>query len=455
MQNHKLAHKEAFAKRFPARFPGHAPLPEGFRNSTRGWPVRAETPGCYTADVEHVPDELVAKHNDPDSDYSLLSSYHPDLCVHRCPSCFSEQDAVYAKRNADGSPNPIMTMRETFGVIDQLAAIAASENHRFESVKFLGPGELRMNPELFDIIEEYAKRGITIGIFTKGALLGNDALARKYQGHKGINSAKEFVDRLAACGNVTLLFSFQSFDPETQQALVSRVVDGKSRGLRGYHEIRVKALENLFASDFYKDGMTNRICAANTPIVPENIDESLDIYRFFIERGTPVIMTPTMVSGLGLVQLGRQRSVMNQFQERLIELYAQIYLFNIRKGIQTIEQIRSEGIASYVGAAPCNQASNGFGLIRANGRVDMCPGRADGPDSIHGNAMDTSASEIWANSPNRLRGIADPHNLVNNRCPAKDATSPEQNACRSFPYGFYDMVMARLEELLNMQPANE
>jgi len=148
------------------------------------------------------------------------------------------------------------------------------------------------------------------------------------------------------------------------------------------------------------------------------------------------------------VQLGRQRSIMNQFQERLIELYAQIYLYNIKKGIQTIEQIRSEGIASYVGAAPCNQASNGFGLVRANGRVDMCPGRADGPDSIHGNVLEMSAAEIWSHSPNRMRGMADPHNLVNNHCPAKDAQSPDQNACRSFPYGFYDMVMARLEELL-------
>jgi MoaA/NifB/PqqE/SkfB family radical SAM enzyme len=447
MQNHIKTHKEELERRLPARFPGMEPLPEGFRNSTRGWPVKSGKPGCYTADVEHVPDRLAAKHNDGTGDFSLLSGYHPNLCIHRCPSCFSEQDAVYAKRRADGSMNPIMTMSQTFGVIDKLMAIAESEGHTFESVKFLGPGELLMNPELFDIIEEYAKRGITIGIFTKGALLGSDALARKYQGHKGMGSAKEFVDRLAACGNVTLLFSFQSFDPDVQQSLVSRRVEKKMLGLRGYAGIRLQALEDILASGFYSDGMTDRICIANTPIVPENIEESFDIYRFFIERGTPVVMTPTMVSGLGLVQLGRQRTGMNSFQERLIELYAEVYGYNIRKGIQTIEQIVSEGIASYVGAAPCSQASNGFGLIRANGRVDMCPGRADGPDSIFGNVMETSPAEIWAKSLNRMRGM-DPHNLVNNGCPAKDATSPEQNACRPFPYGFYERVMSLLMETL-------
>jgi len=448
MQNHISKHKEAMEKRFPARFPGLDPLPEGFRNSTRGWPVKADKPGCYTADVEHVPDRLVAKHNDPSSDYSLLSSYHPDLCIHRCPSCFSEQDAVYAKRKTDGSPNRMMSMSDTFGMIDQLMAIAEIENHRFESVKFLGPGELLMNPELFDIIEEYAKRGITLGIFTKGAMLGHDLLAEKFQRHKGIHSAKEFVDRLAACKNVTLLFSFQSFDPEVQQGLVERNINGKKSGMAGYSAIRLKALEYLLQSGFYKDGMTERVCIANTPIVPENIEESFDIYRFFIERGTPVIMTPTMVSGLGLVQLGRQRSLMNSFQERLIELYAEVYEYNIRKGIQSMEQIESEGIASYVGAAPCNQASNGFGLVRANGRVDMCPGRADGPDTIFGNVQKTSAVEIWARSPNRKRGIMNPHNLVNNGCPAKDAQTPEENGCRPFPYRFYDMVMERLKEKL-------
>lgn len=452
MQNHKLAHNEALENRLPARFPGSAPLPESFRNSTKGWPVSG--PGLRTADVEHVPELLVKRHNDQSDPFSLLSGYHPHLCIHRCPSCFSEQDLVYAKTQPDGSPNRIMGLEETFDIIDKLRSLARMNGSVFESVKFLGPGELLMNPELFQIIDGYAKRGITLAIFTKGALLGSDVLARKYQGLYGIRSARDLVDRLASCKNVALLFSFQSFDPEVQQNLVSRRVDGKMlgfraegklMGLRGYPGVRNQALEYLFDSSFYRDGITDRICIANTPIVPENIDESFDIYRFFIERGTPVIMTPTMVSGLGLVQLGRQRSLMNTFQERLIELYAEIYLYNIRKGIQTIEQVEEEGIASYVGAAPCNQASNGFGLIRANGRVDMCPGRADGPDSIFGNVLEDAVGTIWARSPNRIRGESDPHNLVNNRCPAKDATSPEENGCRPFPFRFYDIVMEKLK----------
>ncbi|MCP4647946.1 MAG: radical SAM protein, partial [bacterium] len=328
-------------------------------------------------------------------------------------------------------------------VMDQAMEIAESESHKFMSVKFLGPGELIMNPQLFQIIEEYQKRGITISIFTKAALLGDDELAVRYQGHAGVTSAKDFVDRLASYDNVNLLVSFQSFEPALQDAMVRTPV--------GYTEIRNRALTYLFASKFYKDdGTTERMCALNAPITPENIDESLEIYKFFIERGTPVIMTPTMVSGKGKDQLKEQQETCTQeeFQERLIELYSEIYLYNILKGIQTLEEIEKEGIASYVGADPCNQASVGL-YLRANGTVQMCPGRFD-CSTIFGNVRTRRLSEIWMASPNRQRGLQGSQNLVNNRCPAKDASCPEEDSERSFSFGFYGKVKdALMKKLLS------
>jgi hypothetical protein len=38
-----------------------------------------------------------------------------------------------------------------------------------------------------------------------------------------------------------------------------------------------------------------------------------------------------------------------------------------------------------------------------------------------------------------MRGIRNPHNLINNRCPAKDG--------RAFLPGFYERVMERYEQL--------
>ena len=122
----------------------------------------------------------------------------------------------------------------------------------------------------------------------------------------------------------------------------------------------------------------------------------------------------------------------------LVDLYARIYVFNVEKGIQTDEQIREEGIASYVGAEPCNQVSTGL-YIRANGLVQMCPGRFD-KETVFANVQEIPLKEIWEISPNRQRGIDNPHNLVNNKCPAKDGFA--------FPENFYERVLQRYDQLI-------
>jgi MoaA/NifB/PqqE/SkfB family radical SAM enzyme len=427
--------KEKFEQKFPVVFTEKA---DGFVNGVRGWHIENATPGLYTLDVEHIPESIVYSHNDLSNPDNVATRYRKDLCVHKCPFCFNEQSEIYTqfKTNGDGNKvlNKIMSLEETMGVIDQAIAIAKSEGHEFESVKFLGPGELLMNPDLFKIIDEYEKRDVIFNIFTKGALLGNDELAMKYQNM----TAKNLVNTLASHKNVGLLMSFQSFDNLLQESLVTSIDEnGNVKGIKNYGMMQEKALDNIFNSEFYNNGITNRISIINAPIVPENINESFDIYKFFIERGTPVVMTPSMLSGKGCMQIAKQKINEEEWFNRLVDLYAKIYAFNVEKGVQTSEQIAREGIASYVGAQPCNQASVGL-YIRANGLIQMCPGRFD-KETIFGNVMENSLEEIWNNSPNKSKGLNNPHNLVNNKCPAKDGMA--------FPNDFYERVMKRYKEL--------
>ncbi|MCX6749110.1 MAG: radical SAM protein [Candidatus Pacearchaeota archaeon] len=418
--------KEQLRKKFPVIFKEKA---IGFVNGVTGWYIENATPGLHTLDIEHIPEDVVLAHNDPKSEASVASEYRRKLCLHKCPSCFNEDNVVYSKENR------ILTLDETLGLVNQAIEIARAEGYNFESVKFLGPGELLMNPDLFRIIKEYDRRRVKLNIFTKGALLGDDALAKRYQGV----TAKQLTDKLADCENVGLLFSFQSFDEELQDSLVTSKSEQGIVGLQGYTKIREKALENLFASKFYTQGRTNRVCIINAPIVPENIGESFDIYEFFVRRGTLVVMTPSMLSGKGCGQMERQKAQISQeeWHNKLVELYARIYGLNVKLGIQTPEQITREGIASYVGAQPCNQASTGL-YIRANGIVQMCPGRFD-KTTIFGSVLEDKLKKIWDASPNKARGIKDPHCLVNNRCPAKDGLV--------FPDDFYDRVMRRYEKI--------
>ena len=435
--------KQTLAQKLPVRFPEKVGT---WTNGIKDWHIRNATAGLYTLDMEHIPNELVALHNDPTAPENIEDMYSAKLCQHKCKTCFNEEKGLYNQFVYDvdkkpvldetGKPklNRIMTLEETLAVVDQAREIAREEGHEFKSTKFLGPGELLMNPELFKIIEEYQRRGIQLNIFTKGALIGSDELAQKYQGM----TAKELTDKLASYDNVGLLMSFQSFNDELQDSLVtSKDQNGKLAGLQGYSKIREQALENIFASGFYNDGKTNRICIINAPIIPENIDESFDIYKFFTERATPVVMTPSMLSGKGCGAYRISEEEKRKFQDRLVELYAKIYAFNVQKGIQTEEQIRQEGIASYVGAEPCNQAATGL-YLRANGIVQMCPGRFD-KETVYANVQDVSLKQIWQSSPNRRMGLDNPHNLVNNKCPAKDGYA--------FDKDFYDRVMKRFEEI--------
>jgi MoaA/NifB/PqqE/SkfB family radical SAM enzyme len=431
---------EKLESELPPKFPGKKPLPPEFRNGVREWHIHTSTPGLFTMDIEHIPPEAIELHNDPSSGQSVGSIYNKSLCVHKCPTCFNKQSTVYRK-NCGGKANPMLTLEETLSVVDQAIEIASKEGHRFHSVKFLGPGELLMNPDLFKIIEEYRKRGIILSIFTKGALLGSDELAVKHQNHAGIKSAKDLVDKLAACENVNLLFSFQSFSDELQEEMVGGTPEN-------YIVMRNRALGHVLSSAFYKEGITDRICMINAPLMPENIDESLGLYRFFMEHGTPMVMTPTMLSGKGgdCFKSEEFSSQLEDFRSKLVELYSEVYLYNVLKGIQTLEQIQLEGTTSYVGAEPCNQASLGL-YLRANGIVQMCPGRFD-RETVFANVRDVPLAEIWERSPNRQRGMEDPHNLLNNCCPAKDSTCPEKDSKRIFFFGFYERVMEALMQKL-------
>ena len=438
--------RETLGQKIPKRFIGR--ITDNWVNGVKDWHIHNATPGLFTLDIEHISDCLVNEHNDLQKKANVEEMYSQRLCQHKCKTCFNEERGLYNQfvYNLDkklvldesGKPklNRIMTLDDTLGIVDQAIEIARGEGHDFRSVKFLGPGELLMSPQLFRIIEEYAKRGIQFNIFTKGALIGSDELAQKYHGM----SARQLNDRLARYDNVGLLMSFQSFNDQLQDNLVtSRDENGKIMGLQGYSKVRDQALVNLFNSKFYERGLTNRICIINAPIIPENIDESFDIYKFFIERATPVVMTPSMLSGKGCGAYSISESEKKKFQDTLVELYAKIYAYNVEKGVQTDEQVKQEGIASYVGAEPCNQVATGL-YLRANGIVQMCPGRFD-KETVFANVQDTPLSEIWKNSLNRRMGIDNPQNLINNKCPAKDGYA--------FSSDFYLRVMKRYEILRN------
>lgn len=99
------------------------------------------------------------------------------------------------------------------------------------------------------------------------------------------------------------------------------------------------------------------------------------MYKWARRRNIYMLSCPTTYSGKGLDELERENSY-KDFTEKLIDLYVEIYMWNIRNGITTIEEFLEDGVSLYPGCHVCNQITSGF-YLNLSGQVTMCPGRVD------------------------------------------------------------------------------
>lgn len=326
-------------------------------------------------------------------------------CPHACPGCFNKTTVH----------NPIMTYKEVMDVVDQGIELG------LESVKFLGPGELIANPDLFKILDGFRDRNIVIGIFTKGAILGSDILSQKYH---GINS-EELVEGLVSYNNVNLFIGGRSFD----HIIENRFIPTRDRKLRrelNYHEARNIAIERLCDVGMNADPEKQRLSIQCNPVTPETIDGVLEIFKWGTERNIPVCVTTTMVSGKGHNLVQSQK----EFERKYKKLAVEIYSYLLEKGVMTLKQLEDEGVSSYVGTTPCNQLSHGL-YIHYDGGVWMCPGNDTQEFIVHPNVRESSLLNIWLSSRNY--GIIS----FNNGC-VKDGVS--------IPSGFYDDVLDEVKK---------
>jgi MoaA/NifB/PqqE/SkfB family radical SAM enzyme len=309
-----------------------------------------------------------------------------------------------------------LTWHDVFEVIDDARTIG------LRSIKFLGPGELFQNPDLFEILDAAEARNLPTSVFTKGAELGDDTLANCVYGHLGIRTAGALVDRLREYSCLRILLGFNSFDPRKQDLMVGshgvaghyKVINGLfvKRGVERYTEKRNKALINLVTAGFNRPEKGQRLSLIAAPVGLDQLDEMPQMYIWAARRNIPLVIAPTMESGpkaIGLMNYNKRR---DPAHDQLIALYIAVYSRAINEGIMNTDCIRKEGISAYMGTAPCNQVANGL-YLRLNGLVQKCPGASD-PQSKFGNTHEESIIQIWQKSQN----YRDEH-VENNWCRAK------------------------------------
>lgn len=364
-------------------------FPADFRDGVDGWNF---TP-------EHL-DEHSGKILTLDIDFG-------NVCALNCSHCF-RRDGVLDKN----SDVPLSYEELTTVIIE-------SKKLGLRSVKFLGAGEPFQERDLLLFLKFLKENDIIPLIFTKGHVIGDDILARAYHGHTGIKNGRDLVEKLKEY-DARILLGFRSFDHEKEDRMI---------GVSHYTEKRNRALKLLVEAGFNKHNPTH-ISLIPTPVTKDNVDEAFEIYKYARRRNIGVVIAPSMVSGRSSDE--EQRGKMDISLEQKIELYAEIYAWNIENGLQSIEQIRKEGISAYAGTFPCHQLGCGM-YVTLDGTVIRCPGD---DVTVFGNVKESSLKEIWENCENFAR-----KGIYNCGCPPKMG--------KTFPHGFFQKVMERLENKLS------
>ena len=319
-------------------------------------------------------------------------------CSLSCPHCFRRDGRVQATKNR------ALSYKETMHIIKEAKKLG------LETIKILGAGEPFENKKFLQFLGAMKELGIQVNVFTKAHVFGDEDLAKRYYDMSCLELAQE-IKRLGVSLNVGL----HSFEPKIQD---------ERTGTPGYTIKRNRALE-LLAQVGLNEGQPTKLSLAIVPITNQNVDEVFDIYKWARERNMYPIATVSMCAG----RAEDSWKHICPSPERLIELYTQINIYNVKKVIATLKEIQEDGISAYAGGCVCQQVSCGM-YITSRGVVLRCPGD---DVTVFGNVREKTLAEIWHGSENYQRSRRKTYNCG---CPPKDG--------KSIQCGFYQAVQERV-----------
>jgi MoaA/NifB/PqqE/SkfB family radical SAM enzyme len=387
-------------------------FPVGYVNNVAHW-------GNYSVQEMHQQNE--------DGTYQLL---HLDIDLGntsslRCPHCFRRD----ARLDSEGESG-FLNQEELFSYIKDAKELG------LKSVKFLGRGEPFENKQFLGFLEQLSEMGVGASVFTKGHVIGDDDLAKKFNSHYGINSGKDLAKKLKEL-DVSILLGFNSFNQEVQDSYVGL----NKSPLVEYTQLRDKALVNLVEAGLndYVPGKATRLAIISAPIKPENMSEIKEIYTWGRKRNIYALSCPSTISGNGIDETQRVKEHQD-YVSNLLSFYTEIYVWNIENNLQTIDQFKEEGVSLYPGNHPCTQTAVGM-YLTLSGKVIRCPGRADKQSTFTEDIRsEESLKSVWVNSENYKRAsgkIPSPEkNGLNYCCPARDGFS--------LPNDFYSQIKERV-----------
>lgn len=324
-------------------------------------------------------------------------------CSLYCPGCFRRDNL------ADLGDYPDLSYEELIKVVDEAQGLG------LQSIKICGAGEPFEDSRFLQFAADLTKREIGLAIFTKGHVLGDDELVADIFGPE-LTTSRDLAEKLFTL-KINIMLSFPSFDGK----LLCALVGDKS----GKYPFRIKRAAEVLAIAGFNRTLPTRMVFVHDPITRQSISGAFEIYQFARERNILPLLAFHMVSGRQINQTFLKR--FDPTPEQKLELFHQIYEYNLRKGFNTKEQLVREGISCMPGIHPCNQIAVGL-YLTANGNLLRCPGDFGQP---LGNVRRASISEVWK----KVRGW-EFRGRFNCGCPYKDGIT--------IPTNLYDQVKSIL-----------
>lgn len=330
-----------------------------------------------------------------------------DVCSLSCPGCFRRDNRV------DKIDKTKLSDKQILNYIKEAKTLG------LKSIKILGRGEPFENPNFLQFIQDVNNLDVGVGIFTKGIVLGDDCLAKKYNLKYGIHSSKELIQRLKNM-QTSIYLNFSSFDSSVQD----RKVGGK---YKNYYRLRNSALINLCNAGFndYVHEEPTRLALINAPFDSETLNEVYDIYTWGRIRNIYVVSCPTSLSGKGLdLYKNAVKQNYKDFIKKMEIEYSRIYSYAIINKIISLDSFLKDGPHIYAGAHPCNQIAAGF-YLQLSGQIVQCPGRICDETIFVKNIRLSDLKTVWLTSTNG--NLAKKGRRFNYNCVARDGVSLPSN----------------------------
>jgi MoaA/NifB/PqqE/SkfB family radical SAM enzyme len=325
-------------------------------------------------------------------------------CSLDCMDCFRQDSVV------DDNGTKDLNFGELISIVEEGKKLG------LKYVKICGVGEPTESRKLIPLLETLSYMGIGTAVFTKGQGFGNDDVASTFHKRYGITNSVELAERMLDL-NVSFMLGFHSFDSKIQDSVVRTP---------GYTEVRNKALETLVDVGF-ADSSPTRLAFCNAPVRAVTYSDAFSIYKYARERNIYPVTAVLMDSGRQIDGTFLKGHDMNVGQK--IQLWTDIYSWNIEHDLQTLEEVEKDGVSCLPGGHPCNQLGAGL-YLTMKGNVVGCPGYIE----TQGNVREQSLAEIWENS--KTRRIAD--DRFNTGCPPKEG--------KTLPVELYGKVLDNLKK---------